>query len=545
MKHYLGYLEATNAEEKELYLPNSFIKTDSIKKSLDNNICFICGRKGSGKSAVALMLDKLTNERRERFFEKSYCLFEDDYSVIHNSFQESFIKNVNYEDFENGNIEQCFFEIWSYILELVVFNLSALVEGEDFFESILSDSSIDISDPCNTALIESIKILEEIKDSIAPVPSFISRIKKLRNTKHHKKAIEKSTEIFKIHSCVISIDTMETYDISENRIFPLKGLCRAVKEFHSRQLYTGIHIKCFLPAEITDDLFKKNLAKYNQYAEYLSWNYSDLIEFLAKRFVLFLNKEEISPTFANELGKVFDKEISGSKNKFWFEEFWIKVAPTYVINKLGWQENSCAYMIRHTQKRPREVLSCMNFVIEKSISSGSFPMITEEAIKTGIHDEDNLYNLLSDNLAVFTYPKQNMSIAEFASSLLADEHFIFSSRDFSRFAKRALSLLSDSEVIYEHTEYAKAILLRSGLVGRVVTHNGNKGNSFVNDLGQESKYYVTEFEYLIPGKVVIGDNSLCAVHPILADRLKLRAIENDIGVVYPIPEIDDLVKEIN
>ena len=59
------------------------------------------------------------------------------------------------------------------------------------------------------------------------------------------------------------------------------------------------------------------------------------------------------------------------------------------------------------------------------------------------------------------------------------------------------------------------------------------------------RYYVTEFEYLIPGYVAINDESLCAVHPVLSNRLGLRAPDGDAGVVYPLPEPGDFVARLN
>ena len=187
----------------------------------------------------------------------------------------------------------------------------------------------------------------------------------------------------------------------------------------------------------------------------------------------------------------------------------------------------------------------MNYVLSHAISNQSFSGISEEHLREGIHDPDNLHQLLTDNLAVYSYPPWDRQISVMAQKILADECSVFSGRELNAFARRAKDSLIAFDPVDRPKEAAR-LLIHSGLVGRVRPYSDDEPGRVFKDkrTNKYCKYYVTEFEYLVPGQVVVNDASLCAVHPILADHLGLKPREGDEGIVYPIPENIDLVDEL-
>ena len=556
MKHYLGFLDATNKEELDGFLPRTFVKTSTIKRALDDDICFVCGRKGSGKSAIVYMLDKLTDKGGGKIFKCSNGLTEEDYQVLHTSFIDELYNFSKDEDSTGQNIETCFYEMWSLAIDLLA--MQAIIKADpsaecsekinNYMEEIKC-----IYDPVIFITEKAVSTLRNLKtNNETSLTQFVIDFQKIRAETKHKEALIIATKAMSLIKIALFIDTMEQYDISNHKIYPLRGLCLAVKNFLIKKRIPNIHIKCCLPAEITDELFQKNLAKFLEFSVYLHWSYSELLELLARRYCLFLTK--MFPTeyssLINEICQVVEeseRKYDGSKNQFWFSRFWKKIAIEKINNKFGSPENSCAYLIRHTQKRPREILSCMNFIIEHSLKNNNSPILSERDIIDGIHDQDNLWQLLTDNLAIFSVPRMDKNITELAATILTDESIIFEGRSFSRFAKRAISMLSRNTDLHNKSSYAKNLLIRSGLVGRVIKFDSiNPSHEWKDDkTGKTCKFYVTEFEYSVPGKVIINEDSLCAVHPMLGDRLKLRSkSDDDIGVVYPIPEKDDLIAEL-
>ena len=558
MEHYLGYLTAESSEEKENFLPRTFTMTESIKKALGPNVCFVCGRKGAGKTAIAEMTKFLTTEVGDKLFSCSIGITEEDYQEFHNVFFQELeqIAIGKKEESIARNLEQCYYYLWRYILDLMTFqaalnvpNLSVDYTTEiEVIQSYMADKIV--RSASDHAMILAADILMTSQQTATPLTYFTIACKNLRYTTSHINAERAAQAIFRIYTAAVTIDTMEQYDLTNYRIYPLRGLCHAVKEYQTERKYNKVALKCFLPAELTDRLFRDNLAKYNEFASYIRWSYSDLIEFMARRYYLFLSTNQDKPSIdlVNKIKPLIEHagKAGNSHHDYWFTNFWLQICPEKIKNKFGWPENSCAYLIRHTQKRPREIMSCMNFVIDYSITRGEFPKISEQTLHDGIHDDNNIYQLLSDNLSIFNLPRREESVAQIASELIADESTIFSGAHFSRFAKRALAILSTEDNI-DRADFAKTILLRSGLVGRIRPYSPDEpAHIWVEpEGGAQCKYYITEFEYLMPGYVSINENSLCAVHPILSDRLSLRPPLGDRGIVYPLPESADLITQLN
>lgn len=553
MKNYLGFLTAEDIEEQDKYLPRAFILTKSIKRSLDQNICFICGRKGSGKTAVATRLKGLLNKDGSQFYKSHLMIVEKDYNELHKTFYEDLMAIFGYDDNIISRIEELYYHIWLYIIEIAAIKATLKIadinksfpdEVQDLMIIFNQYPTIELN-PCDLANFKVLEILENAKSTAMPLTRLTLDTKLLRQTPIHVAAIKSLVHIIEKNKIVITIDTLEQYDLSDHKVYPFKGMCKAVKEIQTSKYLGNIQIKCFLPAEMTENLFSDNLLKYYEYTQFLLWTSTELLEFVARRFAILL--EDIGKVDESKsiLTILKEKKNHVDLREKLLERFWFHFFPKKIRNKFDWPEHSLAYLLRHTQKRPREVLSCLDFIIDYSIENSEFPddRISQKSFQNGIHDDYNIYQLLSDNLAVFSLPRNELSLSEVASEILTNENTIFTGASFSRFARRALSILSTQEYI-DKASFAKDIILRSGLVGVVRKYNDSEPAHIWNDLesGSKCKYYVTEFEYLIPGHLTINDNALCAVHPILSDRLHLKPPDNDLGVVYPMPEQDDIVK---
>jgi archaellum biogenesis ATPase FlaH len=563
--HYLGYLAAESYEEKEKFLKKAFVTTKAIERSLGGNVCFICGRKGAGKTAIASKLQYLLDHNGDIIYQSIAIIKAKDYDCLHISLFNSLatITMNNYQD-SSEQLEEIYYCIWLYIIELTAMKtaieIPCLKEKNQYSESILvieeylnQISAIEYP-ICDNVANKAVDLLSEVNKSEPEtlLTKLHLKIRNLRNIPLHRKAIDSLKIILSEYSIAVTIDTMEKYDLSDHRVFPFRGMCKAVKEIQLERNINNLQVKCFLPAEMTEDLFSENLAKYNEFSEYLLWTSSELMEFIARRFAILmadLDKKELAQNVEYVLNNKIDLPVLNKdipyKNVL-FDDFWNKFFPETIENKFKWPEKSFNYLLRHTQKRPREIMSCLNSIISYAIQNNEFidGKVSCESFKDGIHDEDNIYQLLSDNLAVFNLPKTELTLSEVTSNILANEYTIFSGAYFSRFSRRALSILSTEDIL-DKVGYSKKIILRSGLLGVVKPHSDLSPAYIWNDTTTNilCKYYFTEFEYLIPGHVVVSENSLCAVHPILSDRLHLNPPVGDIGVVYPIPEKnDDLIK---
>lgn len=551
----VGHLDADHRSEKSDILPRAFVMTQAIEDAFDDGVCFVCGRKGAGKTAIAEMLISDMDGRGTPRFEASIVLREADYRELHDVlFNELTYCHATEHGFAL-ELETLYVHLWEYILDLLACRLALELPADSkgdrsertiigaYVKELWDDGEQSAPD---VAAQQVLRAMTQASESRLPLTALAYSIKMLRSHPVHRSALAAALSLLGAASAVVVIDTLESYDVADGAIYPLRGMCRAVKQHHSSDLGAALTVKCLLPAEMTDGLFRENLAKFHEVSAYVLWTYSDLLELLARRWALLLARRGMTAAAVALDAVVTGAETAkGSRSAYWRDNFWATYFPMLVTNKYGWQEDACAYLLRHTQKRPREVISCLNHILKYTALSGEFPNVSEESLVKGIHDPDNLYQLLSDNLAVFNLPRTEKNVTEVASDIMAGEHVVFSGKDFSRFAKRAMSLLS-TEVTSDSPAFAQNLLLRSGLVGRVRpasdTDPARQWRSPGADV--DSRYYVAEFEYLVPGYVAVNDACLCAVHPVLGDRLGLRQADGDTGVVYPLPESDDLVREL-
>ena len=546
MEHYVGPVVAEQGEEREEYLERAFVMTESIRRALEPGRPFVCGRRGAGKTAVALRLKFLREDADGIEFDTYRYIGREEYSILQRQ-GTSGLAHLGFTGSAYGSdIVDCYYYVWTYILELEAMRCASALDSDEPSsqdQRIVSAYLDQIGCHDRSPVARGTSVFNECMEEVGRKSGSIMRLaldlRELILDPDYVAARSAAQGILSRRSAVIAIDSDEHYDTQDSKILPTRGLCRAVKDIESSGKFRQLTVKCFLPAELTELLFSEHIAKFNALTVYLLWNSSELFELLHARYMLDLTGEigvrssEIEKGIIEEVAK--GPRSGESRLSFWRRAFWEHIAPPVVHNTYDRPELSAVFLLRHTQKRPREVLSCMNFVLEAAAREGELPAISAESVVNGIHHVDNIYQLLSDNLSIFDMPvySPTPNLAELAQHILKDTRVTFSGKDFRDFAKRAHTLLqlpggtSDSETM--------SLLLRSGLVGTV---EGKLREFTLPGEASSTKYYLTQFEYTIPGRVIVGDASSCAVHPILGDRLSLRDLD-DVSVMH-LPEKQEL-----
>lgn len=553
MENWLGYLDANDSREKQwLNKPDSFVATRSIRRALDPDRPFVCGRRGAGKSAIAYELRNV-REDGSRVFDTYLYIPREDYDVLQNALVGDICTHARLSHSQPRQLEGYFFYIWSYLLDLAMFRCAEQLSERGLIDdtrlapikAFLAANSAPGSSPADEARDRTVSCMGEIgSDCGAPITAFSSALKRLKRQPGFPEAHEAAAEAFKQIRGVVAIDTLERYVVDDAYYLEAwRGMCRAIKEFQSSGEHGKLCVKCFLPAELTHHLFSENLAKFNDFAVYLQWSYAELLELLARRYVAFLSEladnTEGSDALKHAIEQSRDRKAE-TRSSFWRANFWTRFFPERVENAYGWTEDSAAYIIRHTQKRPRELLSCMNSILDRSIEREEGTTVAVTTLISGLHDPDNLHQLLTDNLSIFDLPRQTdgvIAIHEVAADMFANESALFSGKELREFSQRAFSALTRDDRSAD--ELGIEMALRSGLIGSVLLPPREWP---ATEEGKTCKYYCTQFEYCVPQRVRVNDQSLCAVHPILGDHLHLKDPKG--GVVYPVPESDDLVTQL-
>jgi len=543
MEPLLGYLDSAEKAERERFLFKSFVKTPKILRALDPSFPFVCGRKGSGKSAVSYYLAEKCS------YHAHYQVRETDYALLHNSLVVELTSLPCFSKLTPGDISAISCKIWSYVLHVSVVwlayrhilkNGSLDCELGNSLFSFLADQSNHIPKPLLFVEQHVSTLIEQAASSANPFLFLSRKLDELFDNAESIKLWKATLLALKKVKLLITIDTAEKYETDGFRLAPYRGMCKAVLNFHAAQAAgKNVHIKCFLPAEMIQYVFIDNFLKFKANTTVLDWRYSDLLEFVCRRYATYLKRRSRSKelvSYGHKLQAEIDKLASrqSSSNSEWKQKAWHLISPSFINNKYAWEEDSAAFILRHTQKRPRDILSCMNYIVNANKISNDSYMLTKESIYKGLHSNNNISQLLTNSLAVFDLPEGlnwRTDMAGLVRFIFNNEATILSYKRVRHCIRRLLPKYSGSEEsnLFDSTI---RILLRSGLVGELT----KDVREWKDRNGITCRYYIANFEYITTTFLEVNDRSTCALHPVLADSILTAEWERPSGVIYHVPE---------
>ena len=193
-------------------------------------------------------------------------------------------------------------------------------------------------------------------------------------------------------TCFIIIDSLDLYPITSPRFSRiLAGLLRCITNF--TDTYKNVKIYCCVPEEVEPYLFThvanetRDLSPVTSYSR-LHWKPIDLLKIVAERYREFLKIH--LPTVSNEdedfLSAASALDLSTRSNLM---SFYRNVMPQRITNRYGQKEDSIAYVIRHSQLLPRELILLLSRAISLSHQeTGSWRSVTEKAITSAIEESE-------------------------------------------------------------------------------------------------------------------------------------------------------------
>ncbi len=547
MVPHLGNLSSDSNHEKSTFLLANFVTTEKNKLAMTTDYPFVCGRRGAGKSAVSYWMAQRGGFRSTIYLREEY------YRDLHDQLLTSIISLNGGFTLPVANVINIYDRIWSYLINICVTSSAYKIAQEDGtpaetlepIKSFLEDGNGAIQEPPRIAYD---RIMNELLACTAgpnALVVFSGRLQGLIEEGTPQRIWSLTTDIMRDNSLFISIDTRERYAPDEIQLAPYRGLCRAVSRFHEKEVGgPNVHLKCFLPAELTPYVFLEKEMKYRAQTVTLDWHYSELIEFIALRYSGFLLKKGQDIPHALELGHRVRETVSRIKqekllgNKVYRDHVWQLFAVPEITNLLGWNEDSAAYLIRHTQKRPREILSSMNYIVQCMLEDSALPILSESAIVTGLHSTGNLMQLMTDSLAVFGIPpglRWATNLSDLIRHVMENEPKIIHYPALRECMKRVYSRYEGSRKDLLLEDMIR-VLLRSGLMGVV----NLPAHEWEEPEGNQKRYYMTDFEYNVPGFLEPNEKSVCAMHPLLSDSIRTVPSNYPAGVVYHSPEEDDI-----
>lgn len=308
-------------------------------------------------------------------------------------------------------------------------------------------------------------------------------------------AKEEAIKLSRKRPIILVIDTLERYDKDdEGNLNAVAALIQFAGEFQADFFRSGIHLKVLVSGEIFPHLEEEviqNPLKSVKDPVFLFWRPRDLLRLICWRLYKFLA--------VNNLLKPADvAAIDWNSYRDVHNKVWLPYFGHTVTNSRGQREHSFPYVLRHTQMRPRQLIILCNSIAAHAVVERKFPFFTERSIRLGVKDaEARLANEVISSFSLI-YP----NIPHIVDAGLQNLPLVFKGNQLDIRARESASEWPAGT--YSPGAF-KRLVAELGIIGRVKS--------------QTAEVLDAEFEYSLPGRIVLTHRDTCVVHPMYYARL--------------------------
>lgn len=305
----------------------------------------------------------------------------------------------------------------------------------------------------------------------------------------------------------IAIDTLEKYDVTDLGLMnAIAGLVESAATFNTRYSKSGLHIKVFVSGEIYPYLMEvalQNPLKSVKHPVHMLWRAKDLLRLIAWRYHRFLRKN-------NLLVPASRADINWDDPRDVLAKAWIPYFGETIVNKRGESEHTFAYVLRHTQMRPRQLIELCNAIASRAVDSGNFPRYSREDVVRGIDDGEQ--KLATE--IVNSYSRVHDGVAEIVRALNKMPMTFLGSELDRRAPESAPHWRAGG---YSASAFSR-LTVELGIVGRIVNQS-------------DSGHINAEFEYSQRSSMRITHRDNCVIHPMFFGMLDILPPEKPLMVM--------------
>ncbi len=532
---HLFEIGARDAWEEGDKVLKFFVHTPHFEQLSQPDCCFVFGRKGAGKSALAIASQHLSDWKFRHVIPGE----QHEYGAYL-----GLVKGL--EARQNAglgiDIRQFVELLWSYVVRVLVLQVlleqATLRDDEDqealaAIEEYLGNHGL--RDKRIGLLLYHLhtRAIQQVPDGAKDGSPALGFLLERLHDRHLDSCLAHARKLLRAGPLLIVIDSLESYEIHNPATKQaLCGIIAALMAFAREKPLPGVGIRLLLPAEIHHELIDANPAKFYGKSLFLQWSAGDLFLFLATRYLALLAEHELIPQAkATELQEFLSQTDRDHSGKVLRREFWYRhrFLPERIENALGMEEDTLAFLLRHTQRRPRQLIILFNSVIAEAVRRDELPCISRRSVVEGVHRPNTLSLLLEDTLSPFA--SQVDALVVRARAAFAQRSRVMTGQSLKHFAKAINDLYG---LVYLSNEDALSFLLRAGVIGWIP--------NLPEERGKRRGYCIAQFEYLMRDRIPLRNDGYYFVHPILGDSFDMLRNE-EFGVVYPKPMDDSELEQ--
>ncbi len=491
-------------------------ETDYAKKAIRPEVFLIRGRRGSGKTALAAYF------KFGRPIQNSTCLVITQESVFAelNDFIAANRLSTD-QEFDRTKISDlCKAIMWSMIFDHV---------GEDMPD--LKDQLPKLG--WYVTVQDTNSVLHSVLRRKSSQHAIQNDIAEHFNSNEFERCRQAVLQYCKTRPIVFAFDTAEHYAVNDPKemrvVAAFIDFAASFAQLYSRY---GIYLKLFVADESfpqIHDRFSANTVKrvdLSRNAVFLSWRPKELLRVICYRYQRFLEQ--------NRAGVFRSNEIDWSSSKDVFEKAWLPYFGPNLNSRCGNEERTLAYVLRHTQLRPRQLIVLANEIAreQRVLTRDARPTFESEAVRRGVSVAEtelavevlNAYTKVYGDSVVSIVREglQSTPLVHIGAELHRAAH-----RSASRWPKDSYS----GESTYSREQFVE-IVKQLGIVG-IVRADESKASDH-----ESRKYYLVDFQYFVPHELFFSEHDRLAIHPMFCELLRVHAGQGG-PIVLPFPRARD------
>lgn len=561
---YLGEVDASKIwrDDKDL-AKRMFLHTEAYREFLNDEALILLGRTGVGKTAILFNTEDYMRENTDSNYINTVVINVDCYKLLadlSNCTELTTMNNMTIS-LEVQRIIRMFIE--TAIMQEIVSktkrsnnehfkrmeaylsaNGFAKVSGWESFISVFSTAAEGFNSDSSK-----LKLTLEVATSLNTI------IKKLRYTGYDEaqSALSKYLEN-ENGRAVVLIDSLNEYNVNNRELIHIvKGLIETCFYYYNNPS-SRIKLKIALPSEIYNKVLIRLPSKQSGNTVVIRWKYKELVVFLALRIYAIYKTRKSTLS-----GLTFCEKFNG------YEDFYADISPNAYENAMELINNilpsvcptslsysflTLPYCLRHTLKKPREVIHMFNAIFDEIVKHKDINYFKNhpEKIRETVHRTQD-YMIQS---ALSMYASTYASIYVACKSVVYENDFIFNGKEIENRIKKAITRAKVEEFFQKTTsDYIendivcldatelKQILIESGLLGKISKFSEIKaGNPQISN-EEDICVLSVDFDFKISataGAHIFDEEDQYVFHPMCYENYNCYIDKNTL--VYPAGDDD-------
>lgn len=557
-----NYIEMGDAETEWEWDPQSaktkFLYTKAYKDFSKTSSLLLLGRTGTGKTAILRYLAEKVNRGKNADYDSAIVIqFEEILNVL--AAEEIDFTGVNVQYNLQKIISVC---INTEIMIKLVLDakdsgqepkkIKKYLSGKELYKE---ENGRDVNDRI-FKLLNSIKLAGAIPgktgeyvNNVLAVSDFMTSLIKNLGSCGYEDAYDEMCDILRKKEMLVLVDTANGYNLRDKRVvLCTKALISACFEFYKNAKRNHIWMKVSIPSEVYTSLVSMLPGKQQGNTVIIQWSSKDLIKMIAMRLLEYSKKsisngDSIPIRFKQDYqySDFYDENNDAFNNaRMLIWELLPRDCPSSlrVENRNGAPLvfDTIAYCIRHTLKKPRELILIFNYFLTAIIDQEkgqNYFINNPNEVKNYIHATQE--QVISAALSMYEpfYPK----IQEVCDIVLHGQMAVTWGKSFEENLKKAEGMLQRNEDIRAESrlygrDEIKQVLMESGLVGKMVD-SSIVHLAGLDDDTMEICYRAVKatFEYQVKGRLKMNWDTKCVIHPMCYEHFGCKVKCQT--VVYP------------